>query len=138
VAAKFVEQRVKGVSITPHNCKIQDKDESFYMQFTIVICGLDSIEARRWINSTLVNMVEGDDFDTMKPLIDGGTEGTVLLKNCGDYKSTYSRTRVQGPVKGHISNTNFLHRVSIRHACSKSSCTTVHFSINTSPTRALH
>lgn len=75
VAARFVEKRVKGVSITPHNCKIQDKDEAFYMQFTLVICGLDSIEARRWINSTLVDMVDMENFDSLKPLIDGGTEG---------------------------------------------------------------
>ncbi|CAL3963963.1 unnamed protein product [Diplocarpon coronariae] len=75
VAAKFVEKRVKGVSITPHNCKIQDKDDDFYMKFNIVICGLDSIEARRWINSTLVNLVDGDNPESLKPLIDGGTEG---------------------------------------------------------------
>lgn len=77
-AAKFVEKRVKGVSITPHNCKIQDKDEEFYMQFTLVICGLDSIEARRWINSTLVDMVDMENQDSLKPLIDGGTEGMFL------------------------------------------------------------
>ncbi|PBP26913.1 putative NEDD8-activating enzyme E1 catalytic subunit [Diplocarpon rosae] len=75
VAAKFVEKRVKGVSITPHNCKIQDKDDDFYMKFNIVICGLDSIEARRWINSTLVNLVDGENPESLKPLIDGGTEG---------------------------------------------------------------
>ncbi|EKD19210.1 uncharacterized protein L3040_009350 [Drepanopeziza brunnea f. sp. 'multigermtubi'] len=75
VAAKFVEKRVKGVSITPHNCKIQDKDDDFYMKFNIVICGLDSIEARRWINSTLVNLVDDNDPESLKPLIDGGTEG---------------------------------------------------------------
>jgi ubiquitin-activating enzyme E1 C len=75
VAARFVEKRVKGVSIMPHNCKIQDKDEEFYMQFNIVVCGLDSIEARRWINSMLVGMVDPTNFDTCKPLIDGGTEG---------------------------------------------------------------
>ncbi|KAH8814989.1 hypothetical protein F5884DRAFT_770715 [Xylogone sp. PMI_703] len=75
VAAKFVEKRVKGVSITPHNCRIQDKDEEFYMQFNIVICGLDSIEARRWINSTLVDMVDDENPESLKPLIDGGTEG---------------------------------------------------------------
>ena len=74
VAARFVEKRVKGVSITPHNCKIQDKDEDFYMQFTIVVCGLDSIDARRWINATLVGMVS-DNPESLKPLIDGGTEG---------------------------------------------------------------
>ncbi|KAK4157864.1 hypothetical protein C8A00DRAFT_39868 [Chaetomidium leptoderma] len=75
VAARFVEKRVKGVKITPHNCKIQDFDEDFYMQFQLVICGLDSIEARRWINATLINMVDEDVEDSYKPLIDGGTEG---------------------------------------------------------------
>lgn len=45
------------------------------MQFQIVICGLDSIEARRWINATLVGMVDMDNPDSLKPLVDGGTEG---------------------------------------------------------------
>ncbi|PSR82711.1 hypothetical protein BD289DRAFT_436965 [Coniella lustricola] len=74
-AASFVERRVKGVKITPHNNRIQDFDEDFYMQFAIVVCGLDSIEARRWINATLINMVDEDNPDSLKPLIDGGTEG---------------------------------------------------------------
>ncbi|KAF4124163.1 ubiquitin-activating enzyme E1 C [Geosmithia morbida] len=75
VAAKFVESRVKGVSITPHNGAIQDFDLDFYRQFQLVICGLDSIEARRWINSTLVTLAEEGDADSIKPLVDGGTEG---------------------------------------------------------------
>ena len=75
VAAKFVEKRVKGVHITPYNGKIQDKDEDYYMQFSMVVCGLDSIEARRWINATLVGMVDDENPESMKPLIDGGTEG---------------------------------------------------------------
>ena len=58
--------------------KIQDKDESYYMQFHIVICGLDSVEARRWINATLVNMVDEENPESLKPLIDGGTEGMPL------------------------------------------------------------
>ena len=45
------------------------------MQFKMVICGLDSIEARRWINATLVGMVDADNIESLKPLIDGGTEG---------------------------------------------------------------
>ncbi len=45
------------------------------MQFNIVICGLDSIEARRWINSTLVGLVDDENPESLKPLIDGGTEG---------------------------------------------------------------
>ncbi|RMZ89219.1 hypothetical protein DV736_g3554, partial [Chaetothyriales sp. CBS 134916] len=75
VAAAFVQRRVPGVKITAHNCKIQDFDEDFYMQFTLVICGLDSIEARRWINATLVGMVDLETPESLKPLIDGGTEG---------------------------------------------------------------
>ncbi|KAK0118833.1 hypothetical protein ONS96_011916 [Cadophora gregata f. sp. sojae] len=75
VAARFVEKRVTGVTITPHNCRIQDKDDEFYMMFNLVICGLDSIEARRWINSTLVNLVDEENPESLKPLIDGGTEG---------------------------------------------------------------
>ena len=75
VAAAFVEKRVKGVKITPYNGKIQDKDEEYYMQFKVIVCGLDSVEARRWINATLIDMVDQDNFESMKPLIDGGTEG---------------------------------------------------------------
>ena len=45
------------------------------MQFKFVICGLDSIEARRWINATLVGMVDEENPESLKPLIDGGTEG---------------------------------------------------------------
>lgn len=75
VAAAFVERRVPGVKITPYNGKIQDKDEDYYMQFKIIICGLDSIEARRWINATLVDMVDEENMESLKPLIDGGTEG---------------------------------------------------------------
>jgi ubiquitin-activating enzyme E1 C len=51
------------------------------MQFKIVICGLDSIEARRWINSTLIGMVDPEDPESLKPLIDGGTEGTFSTRS---------------------------------------------------------
>ncbi|KAF2197234.1 NEDD8-activating enzyme E1 catalytic subunit [Delitschia confertaspora ATCC 74209] len=76
VAAQRVEKRSgSGVKITPYCGKIQDKDEDYYKQFAMIICGLDSIEARRWINATLVGMVDEEDPDSLKPLIDGGTEG---------------------------------------------------------------
>ncbi|KAI9811373.1 MAG: hypothetical protein M1827_005533 [Pycnora praestabilis] len=74
VASAFVEKRVKGVKITPFNGRIQEKDADYYMQFKMVICGLDSVEARRWINDMLVGMV-GETEESLKPLIDGGTEG---------------------------------------------------------------
>jgi len=81
VAAAFIKKRIPGVNITPYFGKIQDKDEDYYRQFNIIIAGLDSIEARRWINSVLINMVECDDDgqpvdpDAIIPFIDGGTEG---------------------------------------------------------------
>lgn len=71
-AAKFISSRVPGCTVTPYFGKIQDKDEGYYMQFNIVICGLDSVEARRWINATLVKMVDEDEPESLKPLIDGG------------------------------------------------------------------
>jgi len=45
-----------------------------------VVCGLDSIVARRWINGMLLSMLDYDDdgeldMTTLIPLIDGGTEG---------------------------------------------------------------
>ena len=81
VAAEFINKRVPGCRVTPHNCKIQDFDEDFYRGFHLVVCGLDSIVARRWINGMLVSMLEWDDDtgeldkSTIIPLIDGGTEG---------------------------------------------------------------
>ncbi|KAJ7581210.1 hypothetical protein C8J56DRAFT_833210 [Mycena floridula] len=75
VAAEFIMKRVPGVKVTPYFGKIQDKDEDYYMQFKLVICGLDSVEARRWMSATLVNMVDPEVPESMKPLIDGGTEG---------------------------------------------------------------
>lgn len=80
VAAEFIMNRVKGCVVTPYNCAIQTKDREFYKQFKCVISGLDNIEARRWLNSMLVNLVECDedgdpDPDTIIPMIDGGTEG---------------------------------------------------------------
>eukprot|EP01114_Cavostelium_apophysatum_P005728 TRINITY_DN1689_c0_g1_i1.p1 TRINITY_DN1689_c0_g1~~TRINITY_DN1689_c0_g1_i1.p1 ORF type:complete len:430 (-),score=124.55 TRINITY_DN1689_c0_g1_i1:48-1337(-) len=80
VAAAFINSRVPGAKVTPFFGKIQDKDDDYYRQFQIIIAGLDSIEARRWINGVLVNLVEEDDEgnidpDTIIPLIDGGTEG---------------------------------------------------------------
>ncbi|KAF8637393.1 hypothetical protein AX17_002888 [Amanita inopinata Kibby_2008] len=75
VAAELIMKRVPGVLVTPYFGKIQDKDDDYYMQFNLIICGLDSVEARRWINATLVNVVDPENPESLKPLIDGGTEG---------------------------------------------------------------
>ncbi|WPK24994.1 hypothetical protein PUMCH_002293 [Australozyma saopauloensis] len=75
-AAAFLRRRIKDESleITSHFCAIQEKDQSFYRQFSVVICGLDNVEARRWINALLVGMVDSA-LNNLIPMVDGGTEG---------------------------------------------------------------
>lgn len=79
VAAEFINSRVTTCQVTPHYCKIQDFDDSWYQQFHLVVCGLDSVVARRWINSTLISLLQYEDGEldqsSMIPLVDGGTEG---------------------------------------------------------------
>lgn len=53
VAAERVMQRVKGVTVVPHFCRIEEKDVSFYQDFHIIVLGLDSLEARSYINSVV-------------------------------------------------------------------------------------
>lgn len=72
--------RIPSCNVTPHFCKIQDFDQEFYRKFHIVVCGLDSLVARRWINGMLTSLLvyEDDgsiDQSSLIPIIDGGTEG---------------------------------------------------------------
>jgi len=60
--------------------KMQDKENTWYAEFNLIICGLDSVPARRWINSTLYSLLGYDEEgniegDTIIPMIDAGTEG---------------------------------------------------------------
>jgi NEDD8-activating enzyme E1 len=83
VAAEFMNTRFRhlGVSIEHKSCRIEDLDIAFYRQFFLILGGLDSISARRWLNSTVFNLIERDsstgeiDPSTVKFLIDGGSEG---------------------------------------------------------------
>ncbi|XP_028853901.1 NEDD8-activating enzyme E1 catalytic subunit isoform X2 [Denticeps clupeoides] len=79
VAADFINSRVPGCCCVPHYKKIQDLDEAFYRQFHIIVCGLDSVVARRWVNGMLMSMLIYEDGvldpSSIIPLIDGGTEG---------------------------------------------------------------
>ncbi|XP_005098883.1 NEDD8-activating enzyme E1 catalytic subunit [Aplysia californica] len=79
VASAFINARVPGCKVTPHFAKIQDFDESFYRGFHIVVCGLDSIIARRWINGMLISLLQYEngelDQSSLIPMVDGGTEG---------------------------------------------------------------
>eukprot|EP01041_Mallomonas_annulata_P002913 gene2913-5715_t len=80
VAAEFIMKRIPECKVTSYHGKIQDHDSSFYQQFKVIISGLDNIEARRWLNSLVVGLVQKDENgdinpDTIIPIIDGGTEG---------------------------------------------------------------
>uniref|UniRef100_A0A3Q4AC93 NEDD8-activating enzyme E1 catalytic subunit n=1 Tax=Mola mola TaxID=94237 RepID=A0A3Q4AC93_MOLML len=79
VAADFINSRIPGCCVVPHFKKIQDLGETFYRQFHIIVCGLDSIVARRWMNGMLLSLLVYEngvlDPGSVIPLIDGGTEG---------------------------------------------------------------
>lgn len=81
IAAQMIQRMFpmhaqNGLCIQSHDARIQDKDNDFYRQFHLVVCGLDSIEARRWINAVLVGIVDPrNPTNTTIPMIDGGTEG---------------------------------------------------------------
>ena len=79
-AARRVRERVRGCSVTPHHGRIEDKQDDWYRQFDIIALGLDSLEARAYINAVCCGFLEYDeegnvDPSTIKPLVDGGTEG---------------------------------------------------------------
>ncbi|PVZ99875.1 hypothetical protein BB558_004090 [Smittium angustum] len=106
VAAEFVNTRVSKNVITAHYNRIQDKDEEFYRQFEIVVCGLDSLDARRWVSAMFVNMVDESDPSSLKPIIDGGTEGfkgqvrVILptLNACHECASSMHSKKVTYPI----------------------------------------
>ena len=81
VAAAFINERCPWMNVQAHHGMIQDKDPSFYAGFNVILSGLDNVEARRWLNSTVVGLVEVDedgdptDPESIVPIIDGGTEG---------------------------------------------------------------
>jgi NEDD8-activating enzyme E1 len=78
-AAAFINKRCPWMNVTAHHGMIQDKDPSFYASFQCIISGLDNVEARRWLNATVVGLVGFDDDgemdpSTIIPIVDGGTE----------------------------------------------------------------
>jgi len=80
IAAQFVMKRVPGCTIRWYQKPLQEFGEAFYSKFNVVIAGLDNVEARRWLNAMLCDLVDkGDndeiDPDSIIPFIDGGTEG---------------------------------------------------------------
>lgn len=82
VAAQAINERCEhlGVRCEGKSCRIEELDASFFSQFLLIIAGLDNIAARRWLNSTLFDLVSRDangvvDPSSLKFFLDGGTEG---------------------------------------------------------------
>ena len=46
VAAARIMERVAGISVTPHFCRIEEKPVDWYRDFHVIALGLDSLEAR--------------------------------------------------------------------------------------------
>ena len=44
VAAVRIMERVAGVSVTPHYCRIEEKPADWYREFHVIALGLDSLE----------------------------------------------------------------------------------------------
>lgn len=49
--------RVAGVQVTPHFCRIEEKPVDFYEEFHVIILGLDSLEARRYMNQVACSLL---------------------------------------------------------------------------------
>ena len=87
VAAEFIMKRVSGVTVEAHHCPIQEKDPDWYRQFQVIVMGLDSIEARRWLNAMVCSLVtfEADmaagerkpDLTTVIPLVRNNTTASL-------------------------------------------------------------
>ena len=79
-AAKRIQERVSDCTVQAHHGRIEDQPDEWYRQFDIIALGLDSLEARAYINSVCCSFLmydyEGNVVpSSIKPMVDGGTEG---------------------------------------------------------------
>ena len=80
VACEFIKRKYPDIEIKSSCKRIQEFTDDFFRRFHIIIGGLDNIDARRYINQKVHDLVEFDeegnpDPTTVIPYIDGGTEG---------------------------------------------------------------
>ncbi|KAL0225634.1 hypothetical protein P9112_012958 [Eukaryota sp. TZLM1-RC] len=71
-AADSIKDRFD-VDIKSFNCRIEEMSIDWFASFNVIIGGLDSIEARKYLNRTVVEIQRS--FGQIIPLIDGGCEG---------------------------------------------------------------
>lgn len=79
VAAKRVNERVRGAKVEGHQIGVEELSLEWLSTFSIACLGLDSVEARSRINAHLCSLVEydmeGNPVSGLIPMVDGGTEG---------------------------------------------------------------
>jgi len=79
IAAEFIMNRIPTCKVNYHFNRIEDKDDNFYRQFHLIVTGLDSVVARRWINNMIYSLLtydsDGNITGGIIPMVDGGTEG---------------------------------------------------------------
>lgn len=76
ICASKVHELVPECCPKPCVSAIEMLPDSFFEQFQIVVCGLDSVFARRFINSKIVGMcLNNSDPTSLRPIIDGGSQG---------------------------------------------------------------
>lgn len=80
VAARRVMERISGVTVTPHHCRIEEKALDFYEQFHILVLGLDSLEARRFMNQVACSFLGARQLAT--PLWDLCAAGVSVQMTC--------------------------------------------------------
>ena len=67
VAAAKVEGRVAGCRVLAHHARIEDMPADFYAGFTAIVLGLDSLEARRYMNGVVCGMLAFEDAGQEPP-----------------------------------------------------------------------
>lgn len=72
--ASFIKKRCPGVQITTHKKRVQNIPFSEYLQFPVIIGGLDNVEARKYLNNIVFQINEKSE-ETQCYYIDGATEG---------------------------------------------------------------
>lgn len=66
-----MQARFPAARVAFRKTRIESLPPEYYRQFHVILCGLDSVGARRWMNGVLCAL------DEPIPLVDGGTEGLM-------------------------------------------------------------